>query len=335
MKKIIITLTISCFALLTLAAGLGVWGYKTIMDFSLSPLNMTQSQELVLKRGTSFSHLASTLAQRELIDEGWKLKALVKLKPELAKIRSGFYELHPGESVADLLSKLVKGDEKIFSVTLIEGQNIKEWTKILQALPHSQYGEGVFTQVLRDNGDESGLPEGKFYPDSYHYHAGDDIQAIVQQSYHKMQQELEKAWAQRAADLPLKSSYELLIMASIIEKETGKASERPWISAVFANRLNKGMRLQTDPTVIYGMGDSYQGNITRKALREQTPFNTYRINGLTPTPIAAPSGASLIAAAQPADVNYLYFVSKNDGSHVFSKTLSEHNRAVNKYQRNR
>ncbi|MCJ8305276.1 endolytic transglycosylase MltG [Shewanella sp.] len=335
MKKIIITLTVSCFALLTLAAGLGVWGYKTIMDFSLSPLNMTEPQELVLKRGTSFSLLASTLEQREIIAEGWKLKALVKLKPELAKIRSGFYELHPGESVDELLTKLVKGDEKVFSVTLIEGQNIKEWSQILQALPHSQYEEGAFTQVLSDNGDDSGLPEGKFYPDTYHYVAGDNINSIVRQSYHKMQQELEKAWAQRAEDLPLKSSYELLIMASIIEKETGKASERPWISAVFANRLNKGMRLQTDPTVIYGMGDSYQGDITRKALREHTPFNTYRINGLTPTPIAAPSGASLIAAAQPADVNYLYFVSKNDGSHVFSKTLSEHNRAVNKYQRNR
>ena len=335
MKKIIITLTISCFAILTLAAGLGVWGYKTIMDFNLSPLNIAEPQELVLKRGTSFSHLVSTLEQREIIAEGWKLKALVKFKPELAKIRSGFYELQPGESVAELLTKLVKGEEKVFSVTLIEGQNIKEWTQILQALPHSQYDEGVFTQVLSDNGDDSGLPEGKFYPDTYHYVAGDNINSIVVQSYNKMQQELEKAWAQRAEDLPLKSSYELLIMASIIEKETGKASERPWISAVFANRLNKGMRLQTDPTVIYGMGDSYQGNITRKALREQTPFNTYRIRGLTPTPIAAPSGASLIAAAQPADVNYLYFVSKNDGSHVFSKTLSEHNRAVNKYQRNR
>ncbi|AQS36555.1 conserved hypothetical protein, YceG family [Shewanella psychrophila] len=335
MKKVIITLTASCFALLTLAGGLGIWGYKTVMDFSLSPLNMTEPQELVLKRGTSFSYLVSTLEQRQIISEGWKLKALVKLKPELAKIRSGFYELHPGESVDELLTKLVKGEEKVFSVTLIEGQNIKEWTQILQALPHSEYDEGVFTQVLSDNGDDSGLPEGKFYPDTYHYVAGDNIHSIVLQSYNKMQQELKKAWAQRAEDLPLKSAYELLIMASIIEKETGKASERPWISAVFANRLNKGMRLQTDPTVIYGMGDSYQGNITRKALREQTPFNTYRINGLTPTPIAAPSGASLIAAAQPADVNYLYFVSKNDGSHVFSRTLIEHNRAVNKYQRNR
>ncbi|MEI6859214.1 MAG: endolytic transglycosylase MltG [Shewanella sp.] len=334
MKKIIVTLTVCCFALLTLAAGLGIWGYKNIIEFSQSPLNITESQDLMLKRGTSFSHLVSTLEQRKIITEGWKLKVLVKLKPELAKIRSGFYELQAGESLNELLIKLVRGEEKIFKVTLIEGQNINEWTKILQTLPHSVYDEGVFTKVLSEKGDNSGLPEGKFYPDTYHYLAGDNVGSIVLQSYNKMQQELEKAWAHRATDLPLNSSYELLIMASIIEKETGKASERPWISAVFTNRLNKGMRLQTDPTVIYGMGDSYQGQITRKALREQTPFNTYRINGLTPTPIAAPSLASLIAAAQPADVNYLYFVSKNDGSHVFSKTLSEHNRAVNKYQRN-
>ncbi len=335
MKKIVIVLVTTCFILLTLAGGVGIWGYKNITQFSQSQLNLIQPQDLELKRGTSFSQLVTVLEKRELVTEGWKLKVLVRLKPELAKIRSGFYVIEPGDTVTELLEKLVQGKEKVFSVTLIEGQSIKEWLAILQALPQSQFDGDVFRRVLVEQGDESSFPEGKFYPDTYHYVAGDDIQQVVTQSYKKMQQELAAAWAQRAEDLPLKSPYELLIMASIIEKETGKASERPWISAVFANRLNKGMRLQTDPTVIYGMGDRYQGNITRKDLRELTPFNTYRINGLTPTPIAAPSGASLLAAAQPADVNYLYFVSRNDGSHVFSKTLLEHNRAVNKYQRNR
>lgn len=335
MKKIVLALVATSFTLLTLAGGLGFLGYKHIIGFSQLPLNIAQPQDLELKRGTSFSQLVTTLEKRELVTEGWKLKVLARLKPELAKIRSGFYVIEPGETVNELLEKLVEGKEKVFSVTLIEGQSIKEWLAILETLPQSQFDEDVFRRVLVEQGDESGLPEGKFYPDTYHYVAGDDIQLVVTQSYKKMQQELAAAWAQRAEDLPLKSPYELLIMASIIEKETGKASERPWISAVFANRLNKGMRLQTDPTVIYGMGDRYQGNIRRKDLRELTPFNTYRINGLTPTPIAAPSGASLLAAAQPADVNYLYFVSRNDGSHVFSRTLVEHNRAVNKYQRNR
>lgn len=335
MKKIVIALVATCFTLLTLAGGVSVLGYKSITLYSQSQLNLIQAEDLELKRGTSFSQLVTMLEKRELVTDGWKLKVLARLKPELAKIRSGFYVIEPGETVNQLLEKLVEGKEKVFSVTLIEGQSIKEWLAVLKALPQSQFVDDVFRRVLLEQGDESGLPEGKFYPDTYHYVAGDDIQLIVTQSYRKMQQELANAWEQRAEDLPLKSPYELLIMASIIEKETGKASERPWISAVFANRLNKGMRLQTDPTVIYGMGDRYQGNITRKDLRELTPFNTYRINGLTPTPIAAPSGASLLAAAQPADVNYLYFVSRNDGSHVFSRTLVEHNRAVNKYQRNR
>ncbi|WP_394392533.1 endolytic transglycosylase MltG [Shewanella woodyi] len=335
MKKFIIAFTAAIFTLLTLAGGVSLWTYNTVVDFSQSTLKLEKAQDIELKRGTSFYQLVSLLEQRALISDGWKLKILVKLHPELAKIRTGLYEIKPGETVSGLLEKLNQGKEKVFAVTLVEGQSIKEWTAILNTLPHTETTEDVFNLVLSEQGDDSALPEGKFYPDTYHYRAGDNIKLLVTQSYNKMQQELEAAWAGRADNLPLKSPYELLIMASIIEKETGKASERPWISAVFINRLNKGMRLQTDPTVIYGMGESYKGDITRKALREMTPFNTYRINGLTPTPIAAPSGAALLAAAHPAEVNYLYFVSKNDGSHIFSRTLVEHNRAVNKYQRNR
>ena len=335
MKKLIIIFTVVLLTLLTLTAGVCLWTYSAVSDFSQSTLKLEQTEDLELKSGTSFYQLVSLLEKKELISDGWKLKILVKIHPELAKIRTGLYELVPGDSVADLLKKITQGKEKVFAVTLVEGQSIKEWTATLKALPHTEFSADVFNSVLIEQGDDTGLPEGKFYPDTYHYRAGDNIKLLVMQSYIKMQQELESAWANRADNLPLKSPYELLIMASIIEKETGKASERPWISAVFMNRLNKGMRLQTDPTVIYGMGDSYKGDITYKALREMTPFNTYRINGLTPTPIAAPSGAALLAAANPADVNYLYFVSKNDGSHIFSRTLVEHNRAVNKYQRNR
>ncbi|MCL1042286.1 endolytic transglycosylase MltG [Shewanella marisflavi] len=335
MRKLIIGVLATLFTLLCVSAVGLYWVYQSVVSYSQTPLKLQQPMEFEVARGTSFSQMALALEQTGAIDELWKLKVLVKLHPELAKIRSGLYQITPNESIIELLEKLNQGREMVFSVTLIEGQSIKEWRALLKQLPRIQWQEEPFLRVLRNNGDESNLPEGKFYPDTYHYGAGDSVLVILQQSYQKMQQELDKAWQQRDKSIPLKSPYELLIMASIIEKETGKASERPWISAVFTNRLRKGMRLQTDPTVIYGMGDRYQGNITRKDLREQTPFNTYRINGLTPTPIAAPSTASLMAAAQPADVDYLYFVSKNDGSHIFSKTLNEHNRAVDKYQRNR
>ncbi|ASJ97152.1 endolytic transglycosylase MltG [Shewanella marisflavi] len=335
MRKLIIGVLATLFTLLCVSAVGLYWVYQSVVSYSQTPLKLQQPMEFEVARGTSFSQMALALEQTGAIDQLWKLKVLVKLHPELAKIRSGLYQITPNESIIELLEKLNQGREMVFSVTLIEGQSIKEWRALLKQLPRIQWQEEPFLRVLRNNGDESNLPEGKFYPDTYHYGAGDSVLVILQQSYQKMQQELDKAWQQRDKSIPLKSPYELLIMASIIEKETGKASERPWISAVFTNRLRKGMRLQTDPTVIYGMGDRYQGNITRKDLREQTPFNTYRINGLTPTPIAAPSTASLMAAAQPADVDYLYFVSKNDGSHIFSKTLNEHNRAVDKYQRNR
>ncbi|QYJ99129.1 endolytic transglycosylase MltG [Shewanella alkalitolerans] len=335
MKKLIIGVLTALFSLLTLSAIGLYWVYQSVVSYGQMPLKLEAPVEFEVVRGTSFSQMANALAHTGAVDELWKLKLLVKLRPELAKIRSGLYQLSPNDTVVELLEKLRQGKEMVFTVTLVEGQSIKEWREQLKQLPRLKWQEGAFLEVLEDNGDESKLPEGKFYPDTYHYGNGDSVKVILQQSYQKMQQELDRAWQERDQSIPLKSPYELLTMASIIEKETGKASERPWISAVFTNRLRKGMRLQTDPTVIYGMGERYQGNITRKDLREQTPYNTYRIHGLTPTPIAAPSGASLMAAARPADVDYLYFVSKNDGSHIFSKTLTEHNRAVDKYQRNR
>ncbi|MCL1137128.1 endolytic transglycosylase MltG [Shewanella pneumatophori] len=335
MKKAIIGLFAVLFTLLTVAAIGGYWGYQTLLAYGETPVNLTESKELDVKRGTNFNQFISVLESEQLIEEGWKLKWLVRIKPELANIRSGLYDVNPDDTVNTLLAKIISGKEKSFGVTLLEGQTVKEWQQVLEQQPRLTIGEDVFAQILRENGDDSGLPEGKFFPDTYHYIAGSSEKALLNKSYLKMQLELDKAWQGRQEGLPLKSAYELLILASIIEKETGKASERPWIAAVFVNRLRKGMRLQTDPTVIYGMGDRYNGNITRKDLRETTAFNTYRINGLPPTPIAAPSLAAIQAAAHPADVDYFYFVSRNDGSHVFSKTLNEHNRAVNKYQRNR
>lgn len=333
MKKLILIASSTLLTLLTLACLVGYWGYQTIIDYSQTPLGLTEPKELTIARGTSVSQLALQLEADGVIQTTWKLKWLLRFRPELAKIRTGLYEMSPSQTIIDLLNDLAAGKVKTFSLTLVEGKTITEWEQQLKAAPHLQIPPEVFAAVLIEQGDDSGLPEGKFFPDTYHYTAEADAKVLLTQSHQMMAQELAKAWAERTDGLPLKSPYEMLILASIVEKETGQAHEREQIAGVFINRLNLGMRLQTDPTVIYGMGERFKGNITRKDLVEDTAFNTYRIFGLPPTPIAAPSKASLLAVSKPAKVSYLYFVSRNDGTHVFSSTLEEHNRAVDIYQR--
>lgn len=333
MKKIIIIASSTLLTLLTLVCLAAFWGYQTVVEYSQTPLSLSEPKELKVERGTSVNQLAQQLADDGVIQDTWKLKWLLKFRPELAKIRTGLYEISPSQTITDLLNDLIAGKVKTFSLTLVEGKTIVEWEQQLTSAPHLQMSPEAFAAVLMTQGDDSGLPEGKFFPDTYHYTAEADAKVMLTQSYKMMEQELAKAWAERAPNLPLKSPYEMLILASIVEKETGQAHEREQIAGVFVNRLNLGMRLQTDPTVIYGMGDRYKGNITRKDLVEETPFNTYRIFGLPPTPIAAPSKASLMAVSKPASVSYLYFVSRNDGTHVFSTTLEEHNHAVDVYQR--
>ncbi|MCS6174336.1 endolytic transglycosylase MltG [Shewanella baltica] len=333
MKKLILIASSTLLTLLTLVCLGAFWGYQTVIEYSQTPLSLSEPKELTVERGTSVNQLAQQLANDGVIQDTWKLKWLLKFRPELAKIRSGLYEISPSQTITDLLNDLIAGKVKTFSLTLVEGKTIVEWEQQLTSAPHLQMSPEVFAAVLMAQGDDSGLPEGKFFPDTYHYTAEADVKVLLTQSYKMMEQELAKAWAERAPNLPLKSPYEMLILASIVEKETGQAHERDQIAGVFVNRLNQGMRLQTDPTVIYGMGERYKGNITRKDLVEETPFNTYRIFGLPPTPIAAPSKASLMAVSKPASVSYLYFVSRNDGTHVFSSTLEAHNQAVDVYQR--
>lgn len=335
MKKWILITTATFLTLLTLLLAVGLWGYQQLQQFRQTPLALTTPQELQLQHGTSFHRLGQKLQQHGWLPYDWRWKLLGKLQPQLTAIRSGLYEVSPQDTPESLLQKLVAGDEKRFSLTLVEGKTINEWQQYLQQLPHLQQSSQPFLAVLQQQGDDSAKAEGKFFPDTYQYRAGTELTTLLTQSYLKMQQELQTAWDSREQGLPLESPYELLILASIIEKETGRADERRLIAAVFINRLRKGMRLQTDPTVIYGMGEAFNGNITRKDLQQETPFNTYRIQGLPPTPIAAPGRESLMAAAHPESVSYLYFVSRNDGSHVFSTTLAEHNRAVDRYQRRR
>jgi UPF0755 protein len=250
-------------------------------------------------------------------------------------IKAGSYELEAGITPYRLLAKLARGEESLRAVTLVEGWNFRQ---IRSAL----LNENVLKPDTRGLPDEALMtllgrpgqhPEGRFFPDTYTYAKGTSDVAVLKRAMRAMDKRLAAAWAQRSPEAAVKTPDEALILASIVEKETGKAADRPLIAAVFSNRLRAGMPLQTDPTVIYGLGPSFNGNLKKKDLQTDTPWNTYTRPGLPPTPIAMPGKASLLAAVQPASSHALYFVSRGDGSSQFSANLDEHNRAVNKYQR--
>ena len=250
-------------------------------------------------------------------------------------IKAGSYELEAGITPYRLLAKLARGEESLRAVTLVEGWNFRQ---IRAALAN----ESVLKPDTRGLTDDALMallgrpgqhPEGRFFPDTYTYARGTSDVAVLKRAMRAMDKRLAAAWAQRSARAAVKTPDEALILASIVEKETGKAGDRPLVAAVFNNRLRAGMPLQTDPTVIYGLGASFNGNLKKKDLQTDTPWNTYTRSGLPPTPIAMPGKASLMAAVQPPSSNALYFVSRGDGSSHFSSSLDEHNRAVNKYQR--
>ena len=250
-------------------------------------------------------------------------------------IKAGSYELEAGITPHRLLAKLARGEESLRAVTLVEGWNFRQ----VRAALGSEDVLKPDTRGLPDDalmnllGRPGQHPEGRFFPDTYTFAKGSSDVAVLKRAMRAMDKRLAAAWAQRSPQAAIKTPDEALILASIVEKETGKAADRPLVSAVFSNRLRVGMPLQTDPTVIYGLGPSFNGNLKKKDLQADTPWNTYTRPGLPPTPIAMPSKASLFAAVQPAKTDALYFVSRGDGSSHFSANLDEHNRAVNKYQR--
>ena len=248
------------------------------------------------------------------------------------RIRAGEYRLTSDLVPDTLLALLVSGQSVSYSLTLLEGWNIRQVRAAVaahDALQHTLHG--VDDQELMDRlGLPGAHPEGRFFPDTYHFARGMTDLEFLRRAQRKMDDELAAAWAERAEDLPLANAYEALILASIIEKETGQADERAEIAGVFARRLRKGMKLQTDPTVIYGLGESFDGDIRRRDLRTDTPYNTYTRHGLPPTPIAMPGRASVLAAAHPAPGDALFFVANGEGGHTFSATLKEHQAAVDK-----
>lgn len=258
----------------------------------------------------------------------------IRLSGNSRQIKAGSYEIGQGVTPRSLLRKLVRGEEAQRAVTLVEGLTFRQLRETLLAADQLKPDTKDLSEsaIMEKLGSPGLHPEGRFFPDTYSYAKGSSDLALLKRAMRVMDQRLDAAWQQRAADLPLKTPEEALILASIVEKETGRPVDRPMISGVFNNRLRIGMRLQTDPTVIYGLGDKFDGNLRKRDLLADTPWNTYTRAGLPPTPIAMPGKASLLAAVQPAPTKALYFVARGDGTSQFSPSLEEHNRAVNKFQ---
>ena len=298
------------------------------------PLN-ADAVDLSVEPGTSVRGVAQAVNDAGVQVNPGLLYWWFRLSGQARQIKAGSYELERGVSPRSLLQKLVRGEESLRAVTLVEGWNFRQvraaLSKAEQLVPDTR---GLEADLIMNKLGKPGLhPEGRFFPDTYTYAKGTSDLAVLKRAMRAMDKKLEAAWSQRPPGTPLKTPEQLLILASIVEKETGRASDRPLIAGVFTNRLRLGMMLQTDPTVIYGLGDAFDGNLRRRHLQADTPWNTYTRNGLPPTPIAMPGKSALLAAVQPADTKALYFVARGDGSSQFSATLDEHNRAVNKYQR--
>lgn len=291
--------------------------------------------ELSVEPGTSVRAVAQLVSDAGVQVNPSLLYWWFRLSGQSRQIKAGSYEIEAGASPRSLLRKLVRGEEALRAVTLVEGWNFNQvraaLAKAEQLTPDSK---GLPDYLIMKVLGRPGLPaEGRFFPDTYTYAKGSSDLAVLKRAMRAMDKALAAAWQQRASETPLQSAEQALILASIVEKETGRSSDRPMIAGVFTNRLRIGMMLQTDPSVIYGLGEAFDGNLRRRDLQTDTPWNTYTRAGLPATPIAMPGKPALLAAVQPAATKALYFVARGDGSSQFSASLEEHNRAVNKYQR--
>lgn len=306
-----------------------------LLRFQSEAISLPDSgRTFVITPGSNIKTIAHQLSLEKIIDDPWLFILLARIKGIETKVRAGEYRLQQDQSALDLLDTFTKGQSIQYSLSIIEGWSFREMIHELQENPviNNQLQGKSDAEIMAAIGYPGQHPEGLFFPDTYRFPKGTTDIRFLQRAYQLMQNHLQREWDSRAPGLPISTSYEALILASIIEKESGVAHERPLIAAVFIQRLKKRMRLQTDPTIIYGLGESFDGNIRARDLKKDTPYNTYLHKGLTPTPIALPGLEAIRAALHPADSEALYFVAKGDGTHHFSKTLEEHNKAVVKYQ---
>lgn len=314
---------------LAIGGGVAWWARQPIIDPEQQAIDFT------IAPGSGVNSSTQQIAAAGVPVNPTLLALLARITGKSARLKAGSYELKPGTTPLRLIDQLVRGEFAQEMLAIIEGWSFKQMRQAIAAHPALKHDTAELSDqaLMAKIGSEFQRPEGLFFPDTYLFAKGSSDLQVYKQAHALMLKRLGEAWERRAQGLPYKTPYDALIMASIIEKETGQKSERDMVAAVFVNRLKKGMLLQTDPTVIYGMGEKYTGNIRRRDLETDTPYNTYTRAGLPPTPIALPGAASIAAALNPARSDVLYFVSRGNGTSEFNNNLNDHNRAVNKYQR--
>ena len=328
MKRFLLNCFLTLILLAAWAAGVFYLQYQKALN---APLVAEGDGIITVKRGDTLASLNHELVQRGVIHSDWVLPVYARLNPQAANIKAGDYRIDASASLPSLMNDITNGKVVVYNITVVEGKTFKD-------LRASLVQTAGIEHTLNDKTDAQiatllgidGSPEGWFMPETYQFHRGTSDLELLKRMYGEMQHTLEQEWPNRAEGLPLANPYQALTLASIIEKETGVASERPQIAGVFVRRLQKDMLLQTDPSVIYGAAD-YHGDLTRKHLQTDTPYNTYINKGLPPTPIALPGKASIQAALHPADGDSLYFVADGKGGHTFSATYEEHQQAVARY----
>jgi len=334
-RRVFTSLLMLVLAVAVLVSGAAFWWLNAPMPLRLQPGNTVV--DLEIEHGTHADGVAQAVVESGADVPVPLLQAWFRFSGQARLIKAGSYELVPGTTPRKLLSMLVRGEETLKSITLVEGWNFAQVRAALQKAEQlAPDSIALSPEMIMEKLGKPGVhPEGRFFPDTYTYAKGASDLSVLKRAARAMDRRLDAAWSLRSPDLPLKSPEQALILASIVEKETGKPSDRAQIGGVFTNRLRIGMPLQTDPTVIYGLGAQFDGNLRKRDLLADTPYNTYTRTGLPPTPIAMPGKAALLAAVQPAPTKALYFVSRGDGSSEFSDNLDGHNRAVNKYIRGR